>query len=566
MAHCAAGLGLTAHSIAQAKTGTGKTLGFLIPVVQRIILEDAHLGPRPRGYRQARPDDIRALIISPTRELAEQIAVEARKITSNTGVVVQTAVGGTQKRQALDRVQREGCHVLVGTPGRLKDILSDPYSGVKAPHLNCLVLDEADRLLDDGFSAEIDEIKHYLPDPSEVDRQTMMFSATIPRTVIDLVRSTLKPGFHFAKCVDENEAPTHERVPQRYVAAHGFENCAPALYELITRDLAASPFDRPFKAIVYFNSTAEVALHTSLFYKLVGNRNSLDSPLRNTRFFEMHSKLTQGARTRMSEGFRLARTGVLFSSDVTARGMDFPNVTHVIQVGLPKDRDSYIHRLGRTGRAGKEGQGWLIVGPFEQPELPRRLSRLPLISDESLETAKVDMTKPDSSEWSDKVQEIVRAVQAAYKRVDAMELQAAFKGFFGAFQWYTDNQDKLEQANRLAVHGWGMPTPPHPPSMLFQGGGRGRFGRGSSGGFGGGSSRSGGGGFGGFDRQGGGSSRQEGGFGRSRGGFGDRGGGHGRRDGGFADRPRNDWGGRRRSDSGPGNYNDRRAGGESYFS
>ena len=121
---------------------------------------------------------------------------------------------------------------MIATPGRLFDILSDPYSGVKAPKLSALVMDEADRLMDDGFSKEIDEIKNFLPDPAEVERQNLMFSATIPREVVGLVRATMRPGFHFAKCVDENEEPTRPgaqvaesvgRIPSR---AHSLEIAA----------------------------------------------------------------------------------------------------------------------------------------------------------------------------------------------------------------------------------------------------------------------------------------------------------------------------------------------------
>lgn len=311
---------LTRRSIAQAKTGTGKTLGFLIPVIQRIISADPKLGEKVRGYKRAKSDDIRAIIISPTRELAEQIAVEAKKVTQNTGLVVQTAVGGTMKRQMLQKTQREGCHLLIGTPGRLFDILSDPYSGVKAPNLNALVMDEADRLMDDGFTKEIDEIKKHLPDPETVERQNLMFSATVPRDVVDLVRRTLRPGFHFAKCVNEEEEPTHERIPQKQVDVAGFENIMPALYELISKKQAEamSGDARPFKAILYFNSTAEVTLAASVFYKMSGGFKR-NTPLSGLRSFEIHSKLSQAQRTRASDDFRQAKSALLFSSDVTAR-------------------------------------------------------------------------------------------------------------------------------------------------------------------------------------------------------------------------------------------------------
>ncbi|KAF2020838.1 DEAD-domain-containing protein [Aaosphaeria arxii CBS 175.79] len=537
--------------IAQAKTGTGKTLGFLVPVIQRIIQQNPALGERVRGYKRARPDDIKAIIISPTRELAEQIAVEAQKVVAGTGIVVQTAVGGTQKNMMLRKTQREGCHILVGTPGRLVDIFSDPYSGIKAPQLNALVMDEADRLLDQGFTREIDELKTHLPDPEEVDRQTLMFSATVPREVVALVRATLKPGFHFARCINEEEEPTHHRVPQKVVNLAGFENTMPALYELVLRETqAAKETGRPFKAIVYYNSTAEVKLASSAFYKLSGGFKR-DKKLHGLNAFEIHSKLTQGQRTKSSDSFRLAKSAILFSSDVTARGMDFPNVTHVIQIGLPRDRDTYIHRIGRTGRAGKEGEGWLFAVPVEHREVSRRLNRLPLTTDSSLETASLDMTT--ESEVPEHVSGILQEVSGAFKKVYPDELEAAFQGLFGGYQWYSNKHELIEAANKLAEFGWGMEQPPPVPSSVWNSGG-GRRGFGGRGGFGrqGGSDR--GQGFGGrrdFGARGGSGGR---------GGFGDRGGFGGRRDSGerggsrgrgdFGDR--GDFGGRpreRRSNS-----------------
>ncbi|KAH8730829.1 P-loop containing nucleoside triphosphate hydrolase protein [Phaeosphaeriaceae sp. PMI808] len=520
--------------IAQAKTGTGKTLGFLIPIIQRIIQHDPNLAERARGYKRAKPDDIRAIIISPTRELAEQIAVEAKKVTSGSSIIVQTAVGGTQKKLMLQKTQREGCHLLIGTPGRLNDILSDPYSGVKAPKLNALVMDEADRLLDDGFQREIEEIRTHLPDPAEIERQNLMFSATVPRDVVALVRQTLRPGFHFAKCVDEDEEPTHQRVPQKFVKLTGFENIMPSLIELAAKQhkLANSGETRPFKAIIYYNSTSEVTLASAVFNKLSGGFKR-NTPFTGLRSFEIHSKLSQMQRTRATDDFRRCKSGLLFSSDVTARGMDFPDVTHVIQIGLPRDRESYVHRIGRTGRAGKEGEGWLFITPVERDEVHRRLRGLPLTdATQDLECAQVDMS--EEAPVSEEVSKILSDCVEAHKKVYPDQLDNAFRGLFGSFQWFGDKQFLIDAANRWAEFGWGMATPPPVPSSVYNSGGRRGGGR-SRGGYGGGDR-----GYGGGDRGGAGSfgARREGG---DRGGF-----------------NRNNFGGERRS----GGYSDRRGGGD----
>lgn len=547
--------------IAQAKTGTGKTLAFLVPVLQNIINVDPELarGSFRRGGPRTTADDIRAIIISPTRELAEQIAHEARKLVRNTGVIVQTAVGGTQKREGLRNIQKQGCHILVGTPGRLKDILSDPYTRVEAPDLSAFVLDEADRLLDQGFWPEIQEIQRLLPTPAEKDRQTLMFSATVPREVVSIVRSTLKPGFQFVKCVRDDEEPTHERIPQRIVTTNGFENAIPTLTELCDREIqkGQQPGNRPFKAIVYFGATAEVSLATSALLKLpiLGQDNNADAfgsrhshPWAKTRIIEIHARLSQGQRTAAAAAFKNAESAILMSTDVTARGMDFPNVTHVIQMGLPSSKEQYIHRIGRTGRAGKEGEGWLIINKLEEQEARYRLGSLPLKRDSELQIPTMDLTK--EAQVKPEVGRILSMCQQSLRRIGALDKIKAYKAMLGIYQWLGRKADLMKGLNDLSRVGWGMKTPPAIGPALAQrlglmrvpgvnighnpeedeemSGGRG--GAGGRGGFGGGredrfGGRDGGrGGFGGdrFDRGG----RNDrfgggrGGFGSGRGGFG----------------------------------------------
>ena len=471
--------------IAQAKTGTGKTVAFLLPVLQNIINVDPDLAKAVRGRRGPRStaDDIRALIISPTRELAEQIADEAKKLVAGTGIIVQTAVGGTQKSAGLRAIQREGCHILVGTPGRLKDILSDPYTRVEAPDLSALVFDEADRLLDQGFWPEIQEIMRLLPTPDEKDRQTLMFSATVPREVISVVRGTLKPGFQYVKCVRDDEEPTHTRVPQFLVTTKGMENNLPALTELCSREIEKHNNDpqnvRPFKAIVYFGSTAEVTLAASSLHKLQTPEADADTnpdafggrrehPFgRSTRILEIHSKLTQAQRTKAAENFRRADSGILLSSDVTARGMDFPNVTHVIQMGLPSSVEQYIHRIGRTARAGKEGEGWLILNQIEDAEARHRFGgKIPLKRNDSLETAALDLTQ--EAQVSPAAGRILNMCQAALRRIEPLEKIKAYKALLGVYQWYGRKGALIDALNDLTRVGWSMRSPPAVSPMLAQ--------------------------------------------------------------------------------------------------
>ncbi|KAG9244212.1 P-loop containing nucleoside triphosphate hydrolase protein [Calycina marina] len=458
--------------IAQARTGTGKTLGFLIPTIQNILKASPALADRQQ-YSRARPSDIRAIIISPTRELAEQIAVEAQKLCRDTDLRVQCAVGGMNKREMLRRTQREGCHLLVATPGRLNDLLEDPYSGVDAPGLTTLVLDEADRLLDQGFSQDVEAIIRLLPDIRTKDRQTLMFSATVPREVMHLVRSTLKPSFELVQTVHEGETATHDRIPQKFVITPGIENHMPALLELCKREMAKAAEAkvngdenfRPFKAIVYFSSTANVELSAAVFENLREGQGSFGKHLlAPAEISEMHGQLNQGARTAVSEAFRRAPCAIMFSTDVTARGMDFPNVTHVIQIGLPPNRDQYIHRIGRTGRAGKEGEGYLFMADSDVYEARRMLRDLPLNPDKSIQTGHVDMTR--DAQLPASAAETLSQIGAAIKRVDRGTKESAYMAAMG--QGGGSIKGRVASLNRWTRFGWGWPSPPAVSSRVAQ--------------------------------------------------------------------------------------------------
>ncbi|KAL0944374.1 dead box RNA helicase [Colletotrichum truncatum] len=423
--------------VAQAKTGTGKTLAFLVPVLQRMIAADPSLATR-RARFAANAADIRGIVISPTRELAEQIAVEAEKLCSGTGLVVQRAVGGTRKREMLEKTRRQGCHLLVGTPGRLNDLLSDPSSGIKAPNLAAIVLDEADRMLDVGFERELNEIVSRLPDAQKSQRQTLLFSATIPQNVISLAREWVRPdNFDFIQTVSSDDVLTHEKVKQHIVNCRGWGNVLPALYEIIQTEVEKRANNRdllPFKALVFLPTTGFVDLAGDVDRDL----KSLRSQYGRIFGWRIHSKLTQSQRTRAAEEFRKSQSGILFSSDVTARGLDFPNVTHVIQVGAPSDREQYIHRLGRTGRAKKDGEGWLIIPECEIRKARNELGGLPIEPNTTLESAQIDFSR-------DEPNEITKQVTEATARVREDVLETAYLSLWGQF----DVKSAHERAREL---------------------------------------------------------------------------------------------------------------------
>ncbi|KAI2469386.1 ATP-dependent RNA helicase mss116 [Annulohypoxylon bovei var. microspora] len=545
--------------VAQARTGTGKTLGFLIPVYQRLLSAEPSLA-NVSSRRTASTSDVRAIIMSPTRELAEQIGVEAQKLARHTGIVVQTAVGGTRKKEALWKMRREGCHILVATPGRLQDILSDPDSGISAPHLQAVVLDEADRMLDVGFADDIRNILDLLPPIHKVDRQTLLFSATIPRDVVHLAKNMVKTdNFEFVQTINPNETPTHERVPQNLVQVNGYENWFPTVMELAAKAQKRAQEDPealPFKAILFFSNTSTVTFANRVF-----RSTSLSDRAGGPGIFDIHSKLTQSQRTRNADLFRAAKTGILVSSDVTARGMDFPNVSHVIQIGLPPDRDQYIHRVGRTGRAGKAGEGWLILAKEEVQEARNRLPGLPIKPNNDLVAPTHVLGQGDPPA---EVAGFFKELSGVYERLPKQLFRETYYSMLGQKMGrYLQPGDLVSLLNKWCFNAMGWTEQPAISSRSatnrglsqipgirighdepdadelgnpFGSGGFGRSsGYGQSGGYGGGS-RSGGGGFGGSF--GGGSRSGSGGFGGSfgggsRSGGGSFGGGSRSGDGGF---------------------------------
>jgi len=417
-----------------------------------MIDEDSSLATRHMTKR-AKPDDIRGIVISPTRELAEQIGKEAMELTRHTGLVVQVAVGGQHKGSMLRDIQRRGCHLLIATPGRLKDILEDPSSRVEAPNLAALVLDEADRMLDVGFADALEDIQRLLPDVKEKPRQTMLFSATIPRNVIGLARSMVRQDqFDFVQTIRHDEAPTHEKIPQKIVILPSQVNLFPALYELLDREVAKSKeTGQPFKAIIYYSTTTMVELAHKVHSTM---RRSRPNDIKYPFTYFIHGQLSQRNRTHAADSFRRAQSAILISSDVTARGMDFPNVTHVIQVGRPVSREQYIHRLGRTGRQGKDGEGWLLIPAHEAEDTRRSLGDLDLVRDTSLESSQTLIESEEAG-----MPQIFEDVRSAFEHVDEQTLTDAYTSKFGHMP-RCDAQDFVDDTNKWIKLIWGWPEPP----------------------------------------------------------------------------------------------------------
>ena len=346
--------------LAKAKTGTGKTLAFMIPTIERIIVSMSN-GTKNRS-------DISCLVISPTRELAQQIGNETKKLLSfhkNHLKKVVVCVGGTNKNKDVQGLSGT-TPIVVATPGRLLDHLQNNGIAERMTRLDTLIFDEADQLLDMGFRPDIQRILGLLQ-PSQKTRQTLLFSATIPDSVSEIASIAMRGGYNFVDTVGEDTEQTHLHVQQQLMVTPQ-ESQVCALANILERESSSNT--KAYKIIVFF-TTARLTGFMAELFNSVKNETGYD-------VLEIHSRKSQKQRERASEEFRKRRKAVMFSSDVTARGMDYPDVTYVLQVGLT-DRSQYIHRLGRTARAGKDGKGGLLLADYEKDYMVKReLSDMPL--------------------------------------------------------------------------------------------------------------------------------------------------------------------------------------------
>lgn len=313
--------------MACAQTGSGKTAAFLLPTVARLL--GTQLPPRER--RRAAPS---ALVLSPTRELTVQIFGEARKFCYSSGIRPVVCYGGAPIVEQLRELER-GCELLVGTPGRLVDLLDRGRVIVQAVRI--FILDEADRMLDMGFEPQIRRIAQQFGMPQPPDRQTLMFSATFPPPIQRLARD-FGQGYVFV---------TIGRVG--------------STVNLITQRAEYVP--EPQKQQVLLQMLQDVEGLTLVFVETKRAADVLEHSLTSQGFpaCSIHGDRSQYEREHALAQFRAGRTRILVATDVAARGLDIPNVAHVINYDFPSDIDNYVHRIGRTGRAGRKGVATAFV-------------------------------------------------------------------------------------------------------------------------------------------------------------------------------------------------------------
>lgn len=329
-----------------AQTGTGKTAAFVLPILQR-LWQQKKIAP---------PHAPRVLILAPTRELAAQIAQSIRVYGKHLRITSAVIFGGVSQQPQVQALRR-GVDILVATPGRLLDLMNQRY--VRLNEIEILVLDEADRMLDMGFIDDIKQIISRLP----AKRQSLFFSATLEQKVVALARTLVRDPIHVTI---NPEKPTVERIQQSVYFVDKESK------DLLLVKLIRDPAVR--RAIVFVQM------------KHVANKVALMLNKAGIHTEAIHGNKSQGARTASLDAFRRGRVKVLVATDIAARGIDVEGITHVMNYELPNDSETYIHRIGRTARAGAEGQAISFCSGFEREYLRaiERLIRqhLPIIRDQ----------------------------------------------------------------------------------------------------------------------------------------------------------------------------------------
>jgi len=311
--------------VGQAHTGTGKTAAFSLPALNNMKLDGS----------------VELLVITPTRELATQVSDEIFKYGRNLGVKTVTVYGGSSYKRQLDLISR-GASVVVATPGRMLDILKKGMLTDFKPSM--VVLDEADEMLDMGFLDDINEIFSYLP----TDRQTLLFSATMPQPIKTLANRILKDPVFISITKGET---TNADIEQLYYVIDEHERDDAIIRLMDSEDTK--------KSVVFCRTKSEV--------------DRLSNVLSNAGYLAngLHGDMEQRQRENVIKGFKNNSVQVLVATDVAARGIHVNNISHVFNYHIPFDPESYVHRIGRTGRAGTKGKAITLLTPLEFKELQR---------------------------------------------------------------------------------------------------------------------------------------------------------------------------------------------------
>lgn len=321
--------------IGQAKTGTGKTLGFGIPMIENAV------GPDENGWEDVEtPGAPQGLVVVPTRELAKQVAEDLRTAAKNRTLRIVEVYGGRAYEPQVKDL-KNGAEIVVGTPGRLIDLMK--HRTLNLSKVRTVVLDEADEMLDLGFLEDVEAILAATP----ANRHTMLFSATMPGPVVAMARRYMSHPTHIRPQEPDDDSTTVKNVKQVVYRAHALNKV-----EVLSRILQA----RGRGLTIIFTRTKRTA--ASVADELAYRGFATGS---------LHGDLGQGAREQALRAFRKGKIDVLVATDVAARGIDVDNVTHVINYQTPDDEKTYLHRIGRTGRAGHSGTAITFVDWEDTP-------------------------------------------------------------------------------------------------------------------------------------------------------------------------------------------------------
>ncbi|QCT94040.1 DEAD/DEAH box helicase [Caminibacter mediatlanticus TB-2] len=391
--------------VAQAQTGTGKTAAFGLPILSKI------------------KKDEKALIITPTRELAIQVSEEIFRFGKYLGVHTATVYGGSSYNRQIKHI--ENSQFIIATPGRLLDLLKSGKIDIAPKYV---ILDEADEMLDMGFLDDIKEIFKFVPS----NRQTLLFSATMPEPIKNLAKTILKnPEF----ITITRKQVTNENIKEYFYVIDEFER-KDALIRLID-------YKNPTKSIVFCRTKKDV--------------DDIAEFLSGAGFDAkgLHGDMDQRKREEVIRGFKSDRIEILVATDVAARGLDVNNVSHVFNYHLPLDPESYVHRIGRTGRAGKEGMAISLVTPHEFRALNRIqkiskiiLKEIPTLADVKDKEIQKIIDKLSNIDPTPKSIEIIEELQNEY---DLMTI--AIKLASMLFDKESDGKDRIgksiKEAKRL---------------------------------------------------------------------------------------------------------------------
>ena len=309
--------------IGQAKTGTGKTLAFGIPLIERVI------APQDAEWKDLEHKGApQVLVVVPTRELCIQVAKDIYELANNRGIRTLAVYGGRAFEPQIEALNA-GIEIVIGTPGRLLDLYRQGQ--LKLKEVSRLVLDEADEMLDLGFLPDVEKIFTSTPKRS----QTMLFSATMPGDILNLARRFMNQPIHIRTQDNEDEGAVVSKIEQHVYRAHAMDKI-----EMLARILQA---EGRGPTIVFCRT------------KRTCQKTADDLLERGFRSATIHGDLAQNAREKALNDFKAGKTDVLVATDVAARGIDIDGITHVINYQCPEDEKTYVHRIGRTARAGAHG-------------------------------------------------------------------------------------------------------------------------------------------------------------------------------------------------------------------